>query len=83
MKYYTYILISQSKKKTYTGYTTNLQRRLEEHNAGKVKSSKAYRPYRILYYEEFETVKGAKDKEKYLKSYAGRKKIKEFFFSNN
>lgn len=77
MGYYTYILISKNGKKTYTGHTADLQKRLHEHNAGDVKSSKKHRPYEILRMEAFETLKEAKKRELYYKNFRGRQKIKQ------
>ncbi|MFZ1291348.1 MAG: GIY-YIG nuclease family protein [Melioribacteraceae bacterium] len=38
--YYVYILLSLKDEKHYTGFTNNLKRRFEEHNTGKVQSTK-------------------------------------------
>ena len=75
--YYTYILKSLLKNRAYTGSTSDINRRLEEHNRGKVKSSKAYKPYNILQVEEFNTAKEAKQREAFYKTSSGRKEIKE------
>jgi putative endonuclease len=75
--YYTYIIKSRVKNKTYTGFTSDINRRLEEHNRGKVRSSKAYKPYDILQVEEFKTAKEAKQREAFYKTSSGRKEIKE------
>jgi putative endonuclease len=77
--YYVYILISIDKKRTYTGSTRDLQRRLLEHNAGKVQTSKAYRPFKILHFESFEDLKAAIAREKFFKSTSGRRLIKKIF----
>jgi len=75
--HYVYILISESEKQTYTGCTKNLELRLVEHNSGHVKSSRPYRPYRVLYFEQLESLKEARQRERYFKSTSGRRKIKE------
>ena len=75
--YYTYILKSLIKNRTYTGFTCDLNRRLEEHNRGKVRSSKAYKPFDILIVEELNTAKEAKQREAFYKTSSGRKEIKE------
>lgn len=77
--YTVYILLSLNKAKTYTGVTSDLLRRLEEHNQGKVTFSKKYRPYKVLHSESFETAKDAYAKEKYYKTTSGRRKIKIIF----
>jgi putative endonuclease len=79
--YYVYILLNDAKTKTYTGVAEDVNERLAVHNAGRVKASRPYRPYNIIHTEEFETLKEARQKEKYYKSTTGRRRIKEIFFS--
>ncbi len=77
--YYTYILKSELKRKSYVGHTNNIQRRLLEHNEGKNTFTKKYRPWRIIYVEQFKNEQEAINKEKYFKSHAGRKIMKKLF----
>ena len=74
--FYTYILISKNKKKTYTGCTKDLDQRIRDHNAGKVESSKPYLPYEMLHVEEYGTLVEARSQERFYKSTSGRRKIK-------
>ena len=53
MNYYVYILKSEKDGGYYYGYTADLKARLDRHNQGLVKSTKARRPFSIHYYEEF------------------------------
>ena len=55
MKAYTYILRC-SDNSLYTGWTTDLKRRLNEHNAEDLgaKYTKTRRPCKLVYYERFE-----------------------------
>ena len=78
--YFVYILINETKTRTYTGVANNVNKRLKEHNAGKVKSSGPYRPYRIVHTESFLTLSEARQKEKYYKTTTGRRILKEMFF---
>lgn len=82
MIYKTYVLISKSCKKTYVGHTNDLERRLIEHNDGKTIFSKRYRPWSVLYEEEFGTEAESIDRERYFKSAAGRRWIKKMLFSD-
>ena len=82
VKFYTYVLISENGKRTYTGHTANLQKRLDEHNRGEVLGSRLFRPYKILHFEEFSTLKEAKQREMYYKNYRGRQRIKLLFGEN-
>lgn len=57
----------------YYGSTNNLERRLNEHTAGKVESTKYRLPLKLIYYEVYTNEKDARAREKYLKS-GGRAK---------
>ena len=78
MIFYVYILYSFSFNRTYVGQTDNLEDRLENyHNAGKVRSTKAYIPWVMIHSEKFSSRAEAMKKEKWFKSSTGRKLIKE------
>jgi putative endonuclease len=74
--YTVYILKSEKDDKHYIGYTSNLERRLIEHNSGKEKATKARKPFKLVYKEEFADIKDAARKEMFLKSGKGRDYIK-------
>ena len=71
--YLVYILYSEKYKRTYVGMSNNVLRRLNEHNSGKVRSTKSFLPWKIVHTESFNTRIEARVKEKYLKSAAGRR----------
>lgn len=48
MNYFVYILRSQKNGDLYVGSTENLERRFALHNAGKVRSTKPYRPWELM-----------------------------------
>lgn len=75
--YYTYILQSKKDKKFYIGYTNNLKKRLKEHNAGKVASTKNRLPLLLVYYEACLNQQDATHREKYLKTSWGKRYIKQ------
>jgi putative endonuclease len=70
--YYTYVLLSQKDNKFYTGYTSDLKRRFEEHNNGLVASTKNRRPLVLVYFEACLNQQDATHREKYLKSFHGK-----------
>jgi len=72
MKYYVYVLLSQKDGLFYTGYTANLLNRLEEHNAGRVVSTKNRTPLTLIYWEGCLNQQDATRREKYLKSGNGK-----------
>ena len=76
--FYLYILINQNGLKTYTGVTDNLDRRIQEHNKGKVKSSEPYTPYELLHSECFVSLGEVMEREKFYKSTTGRRKLRNF-----
>jgi len=75
--YYLYIVKSEKFGKLYTGITDDLGKRLAKYNSGSVRSTKAFRPYRIIYNEEYSSKTEARKRELFLKSGQGRKWIKE------
>jgi len=76
--YYIYLLRSKKDKKLYIGITTQLNKRIQQHNKGEVLSTKGRRPFEIIYYEAYKSKVDAKRREKNLKlfsrSYYGLKK---------
>ena len=77
MSYYAYILVSEQTARRYFGSCENLETRLANHNAGKVRSTKAYRPYRVLYFETFDTRAEAFARERFFKTVDGYRYLKE------
>jgi putative endonuclease len=75
--YYTYVLKSTNFVKYYTGYTNNLEKRLNDHNQGMSLYSKRYKPWNIIYFEEFSKEPEAIRREKYFKTAAGRRWLKK------
>ena len=53
------------------------EKRIKEHNKGKVQSTKPYSPLELKYYENYETREEAVSKEKYYKTTTGRRLIKQ------
>ncbi|MFC5682658.1 GIY-YIG nuclease family protein [Flavobacterium sp. MAHUQ-51] len=77
MKYYVYVLESQKDGRLYKGHTSDIDKRIKEHNSGKTKSTKAYKPWNLVYFEVFNTREEAVLREKYFKSGIGREFLKE------
>ena len=74
--HYVYILRSVQDDFNYTGYTTNLEKRVQEHNNGKVKSTRHHKPFELVYFEGSKNQDDALHREKYLKSTYGKRYIK-------
>ena len=76
-KMHDYILMSTVNGSFYVGMTSEPIKRLAYHNSGHVKSTKSKRPWEIVHLEEFDNRIEAREREKYLKSAAGRRFRKE------
>ena len=70
--FFVYALKSIERTYIYVGLTDNLERRLSEHNGGKNKTTRPYRPFVLIHSEMFETRIEARQREKYLKSRIGK-----------
>jgi len=75
--YFVYVLQSQKDQSLYKGYTENLMERIKQHNLGKAKYTSSKRPWNVIYYEEYSTLEEARNREKYLKTAAGRRFLKK------
>jgi len=70
--YYVYILKSSKSGVLYYGYTTDLRKRLKEHNSGNSKFTKGHMPWKLVWYSAFQNKKKAEDFELYIKSGSGK-----------
>ena len=69
--FYVYILKSQKTGKYYIGYTSDLEKRLRYHNAGKNRSTIGGAPWKVVRQEKYETKGRAWLRERQVKSYKG------------
>ena len=76
MFYYVYVLQSKLDQNFYTGVTEDLRKRLEDHNYGRVSSTKNRRPLNLVYFEGCLSKKDATKRERYLKTAWGKRFIK-------
>ena len=77
--YYVYITTNPRKTTIYIGVTNNLTRRLSEHytNRGETRTfAGKYFCYKLVYYEHFRDINQAIKREKELKKWSRKKKIK-------
>ncbi len=65
--YYVYVLQNKIRSQIYVGSTNDLRRRLAEHNQGKERSTKRYMPWKLIYYEAFNSESFARQREMKLK----------------
>jgi putative endonuclease len=73
--YFVYIMTNRSKT-LYTGVTNNLIRRVREHKTSATSSfAHKYKIDRLVYFERFEDVRNAIEREKQIKGWLRSKKI--------
>ncbi len=75
--YQVYILKSDAYARYYIGHSKDLVMRLKAHNSGKVRSTKAYRPWKIVYSEVCKDKHMAYSREFQIKSYKGGEAFKK------
>ena len=73
---YTYI-VKCCDNTLYTGWTTDLDRRIEAHNSGKgAKYTRSRRPVELIYAERFDTKQGAMRREWEIKQLSREEKLR-------
>ena len=76
--YWIYVLECGDDKTWYIGYTSNLKKRLGEHQSGNgSKTTKKKVNWKIIYCEGYLDIRDAKGREIFLKSGSGRKFLKK------
>jgi len=75
--FYVYVLQSLRDKKLYIGFSTDLTKRIKDHNSGGTKSTKTRRPFRLLYYEAHLSEKDARRREQYFKTEKGKSSLRQ------
>jgi len=65
--FYVYLLKSEKDKDLYTGFTNNLEIRINEHNSGLVSSTESRKPLGLIYCEAYTSERDARRREQNLK----------------
>jgi len=81
MRYFVYFLVSSKNGDLYISSTENIERRIALHNQGKVRSTKAYRPWKLLEYEEYGSRSEAVRKEKFYKAHQQKEILKKKYMA--
>ena len=75
-RYYVYILTNKNNNVFYTGVTNNLLRRVFEHKQKVVEGfTHKYNVNKLIYYEIYQDIKDAIEREKQIKGGSRQKKI--------
>ena len=75
MSFYCYIIYSKALNRYYTGYTTDMTTRLEQHNSGVSEFTSKAKDWELVYQEEFEDRERAHKREIEIKRKKSRKYI--------
>jgi putative endonuclease len=75
--YFVYVISSEVANKFYVGMSADPETRLIQHNAGHSQFTKGFRPWKLVYSEFAGSREDARKLEKYYKTGAGRKRIKQ------
>ncbi len=77
MFWYVYVLLSNKDNNFYIGSTTDLERRIKEHQQGKNVSTSKRLPLALIYFEGHRSKDDALRREKYFKTTKGRVTLKQ------
>ncbi|MBE0570987.1 MAG: GIY-YIG nuclease family protein [Ignavibacteriaceae bacterium] len=75
--YKVYAIKSMVRNYIYVGLTADLDERIRRHNSGREITTRAYRPFELMYWEEQPTREDARKREKYFKSGVGKEFLKK------
>lgn len=73
---YVYAIKSKERDYIYVGMTQNIEKRVAQHQKGYEKTTKPYRPFELVLCETYPNRKTAREREKYLKTAAGKRFIR-------
>ena len=85
MQYFVYIIATKVKNKTisYVGYTSDLSKRLNDHNTGKGAKFTRGKKWKIIFKKKYMSkIKAMQEEYKLKKNYLLRGEIKKKYFDN-
>lgn len=75
--WYVYVLQSSLDGRMYVGSTNDLQRRLQEHSAGRTRATSRRLPVRLIYFEGHLSKLDAVRRERYFKTTPGKRTLRQ------
>ena len=75
--YYVYAISSLHRNYIYVGLTDNVERRFNEHNSGKNRTTKPYAPFQLIFTQMCDNREEARKLEVFYKSGIGKEKLRE------
>jgi len=77
-----YVIQSLKDGRLYVGMSENVELRVTQHNKGMTISTRFYKPWKLLFVEEYATRLEARKREKFLKAGSGKEYIKNWLRSS-
>jgi len=74
--YFVYVMKSKINGRLYKGITGNIEKRLKDHNSGKTRTTRKWKPYELVYFEAASDRATARKREKYFKTVSGSRYLK-------
>jgi putative endonuclease len=74
--YVVYAIQSEKDGRIYVGFSSDVLKRLAQHNSGKTKYTKEYIPWNLIHQEEVQGRENARKREIFLKSGVGKEFLK-------
>ena len=74
--FFVYAIASLSRNYIYVGMTIDIEKRYRRHNEGREKTTRAYRPFKLIFTEVLSEREEARRREKYWKSGIGKEKLR-------
>ncbi len=82
--FYIYAISSIKRNYIYVGLTKDIEQRVLRHNQGREKTTRAYRPFELIYYEQVDNSRvEARKREKYWKSGVGKEQLRNIRDKHN
>jgi len=76
--FYIYALSSIERNYIYVGMSRHIDDRIKRHQSGREKTTRAYRPFNVIYTEALDVKRiEARKREKYWKSSIGKEKLRQ------
>jgi putative endonuclease len=76
--FYIYAISSLERNYIYVGMTQDLKDRVNRHNQGREKTTRAYKPFELIFTEVLDVERmEARKREKYWKSGVGKEKLRQ------
>jgi putative endonuclease len=71
-----YVILSELDHQFYVGFTSDIVKRIDEHNKGRNPSTKNRRPFKLIFLEYYLFKDDAQNREVYFKSSKGKRMLK-------